>query len=78
MGIIRKVYTVSELAKSLKKSRMWISTLWSQGRLPHDLEDQSGRPYWFKRPKIKLLEKGRRKTIKELPGPLSSRKQNGK
>jgi hypothetical protein len=76
MGIIRKVYTAGELAKSLKKSRMWISMLWRQGRLPHDLEDQSGRPYWFKSPKIKLMEKGRRRAIKE-PEP-GSRKQNGK
>ncbi len=78
MGKIKKIYTAGELAKRAKKSRMWIYTLWREGRLPHDLEDQSGRPYWFKRPKIKLMEKGRRKALKERLGPLGARKQNGK
>jgi hypothetical protein len=77
MSRIRKIYTAEELAKRLKKSRMWISMLWRQGRLPHDLEDHSGRPYWLKLPKIELMKKGRPKAEEQRPRPPSSRKSHG-
>jgi len=78
MGKIKKIFTAGELAKRVKKSRMWISTLWREGRLPHDLEDQSGRPYWFKPPKIELEKRGRPKAVEQRSRPLTSQEKHVK
>lgn len=48
---MKKIYNMAQVAKKLELSKPRVHILWKEGRLPHDLEDQEGRPYWSRLPK---------------------------
>ncbi len=51
---MKKIYTMSDVARELGVSKERVRVWWSGGgeksRMPHDIEDQTGRPYWSKVP----------------------------
>lgn len=48
---MKKIYTMSQLSRELEISKERVRVFWNEGRMPHDLEDQDGRPYWTRVPK---------------------------
>ncbi|HAS55342.1 MAG TPA: hypothetical protein DCS42_15045 [Nitrospiraceae bacterium] len=48
---MKKIYSMSQVARELEISKERVRVFWNEGRMPHDREDQAGRPYWTRLPK---------------------------
>ena len=62
--IVKNIYTMAQLAREFKVTRERVRVWWNEGRLPHDIEDQSGRPYWSSVPKYPTKSPPGRKVAK--------------
>ncbi len=59
---MKKIWTLTQIARALEITRQRADALWRQGRLPHDIEDQAGTPYWSRVPrKPEALRPGRKR-----------------
>jgi hypothetical protein len=55
------IWTLSQTARALEVSKERARIWWTEGRLPHDIEDRDGRPYWSRPPrKPTALRPGRK------------------
>ncbi len=61
---MKKIYSMSQIARALEVSKERVRVWWNEGRMPHDLEDQDGRPYWTRLPKKPSAIAPGRKTAK--------------
>ncbi len=48
---MKKIWTLAQIARALEITRQRAAVLQVEGRLPHDTEDQDGRPYWSRLPR---------------------------
>jgi len=56
-----KIWTMPQIARALGITRQRAAVLHAEGRIPHDIEDQEGRPYWSRAPrKPTALRPGRK------------------
>ena len=65
-----KIFSLTQAAKALGRTRWWLKELIKQGRLKYELEDQAGRPYFYQPPSVKI------ERLK--PGPKPGMKKSGK
>jgi hypothetical protein len=51
---VKKIYTMSQVARALEVTKERARVWWNKGgkdsRMLHDIEDQDGRPYWSRVP----------------------------
>lgn len=61
MTTMKKFWTLPQVARDLSVSKQRAQVWHDDGRLPHDMEDQEGRPAWSRLPKKPMPKKPGRK-----------------